>query len=186
MNLFVTSFNPLVAAKNLCNTHIIKMASESATMLLWPLKEIGLTLPNSKNGEEVKLSHKNHPVTIWTATSYENYTWHFLHFTKILKEYKARYKRPHYAEIYWKFINDNKHKLTFRYYEMTPFARCFSSHKDNLLGVSNTISAYRKFYYDDKKTFAKWQNLDNIPFWWPERDGRYVDKSFVNGSYIKR
>lgn len=166
MNIFITSRCPFQSARNLCNKHIVKMASESACMLLWPLKEIGLKLPKNKQGVEVRLSHRNHPATIWTCKSYENYCWHFNHFGAILEEYTRRYGKIHFAENYWQFIHENKYRLTFNKFALTPFPRCFSVFANELKEL-DTVEAYQKYYILDKSKFAKWP-VERIPSWWPK------------------
>ena len=62
----------MVAAEMHCNKHVVKMILETAQMLSTAHRVI--------DGDEYadrmglyKMAHKNHPSTIWTRTSTENY-----------------------------------------------------------------------------------------------------------------
>jgi hypothetical protein len=42
-------------------------------------------------------AHVNHPSTIWTRRSAENYIWHYKHFCALAEEYSFRYGKQHLA-----------------------------------------------------------------------------------------
>lgn len=184
MNLFVVDENPEIAAKQLCNKHIVKMPTETANMLLWPFQKLGAELPKTKSNTIIKLSHENHPATKWLMESYDNYVWAFLHLEALCIEYKKRFKRTHFAENYLNFCSERMGMCPFPTIERTPFVKCFSIYKD-VITEPDPVKAYRQFYILDKP-FARWPSIDAIPDWWPERSDKFVDKNFVNGNYIKR
>lgn len=176
MNIFATSDCPLESAKNLCNAHVVKMATETAQML-------SHLFPNAT----IKPSHKNHPASIWVRKSLENYEWLLDHGHCICDEYKSRYKRDHKSKEYLNWFSSQKtYALEFEYVGLTSFPRCFSTFVDELESIEDTHKAYRQFYILDKVKFAKWPSLEQIPNWWIEKTEKFVDKSFINGIYSKR
>ena len=186
MNLFVLSESSVEAANALCNKHVIKMCSETANMLLWPFKNMGIELPYSKLGRPLRLSHQNHPATKWTCESEENYKWSRTHFITMLRSYKDRYGRRHYAENYAEFISRNEHLLAFLNSKQTPFARCFGKFEEQLQSIEDTVSAYRQYYILDKVNFARWPSEESIPDWWQFEKSEFLDSSFVDGVYSKK
>ena len=46
--------------------------------------------------------------------------------------------------------------------ELTPFAQAMPEQYQN----NDVVTAYRTYYLKDKKTFAKWEKLNNVPDWW--------------------
>lgn len=139
MNIFCINDNPIIAARELANRHVLKMGLESINMLFIPLKnQLNLTLPNNQQGIEFKITHINHPCSIWARESKENYEWLLKHTREILNQYRIRYKRTHVAEKYYSFIIDNYLNLKFNQINRTPFARCFGPHYENF----ETVKAY--------------------------------------------
>lgn len=175
MNIFATSDCPRKSAQSLCNKHIIKMGTESVSMLahLFP-------------DAPIKPSHKNHPASIWVRKSLQNYEWLLDHGHCICDEYKSRYKREHKSKDYLDWFSQQDAPLNFEYSGLTSFPRCFSSFVEELKPIKDTHEAYRQFYFLDKKDFAKWPSLEKIPSWWSEKSEKFIDKSFVNGIYSKR
>ena len=174
MNIFAVDKDPQIAARSLCNKHIIKMPTESAQMLYYCFH------PSKSN-------HYNHPAAIWARTSLENFEWLLDHAFELCCQYKLRYKREHasFQTINWCFLN--KYKLILPQIGLTSFARCFGDYKSFLEPVEDTIKAYRIYYRMGKRKFAKWHDLDCIPDWWLLNNRKnYVDKSFVNGVYLFR
>ena len=188
MNLFILHQNPLTAAKMQANKHIVKMPEETGNLLLWPFKLSGLTMPLTKNGKAPKkLSHKNHPCSLWVRESKQNFDWTFLHLKALCAEYTARYRRKHFAETYIKFIEDNLAYVSdLPEIGLTPFARCFGDMKAEIeQNPQDTVSDYRRFYIRTKHKFARWPSYDSIPDWFVP-DDQFVDKSFINGAYKNR
>jgi hypothetical protein len=189
MNIFVVDVRPEIAARQLCNRHIIKMPSETVNLLLWPFKLQGIDLPKNENGETIRLSHLNHPCSIFTRLNSVNYNWVWSHYFYLCAEYKERYKRTHGSFIYNQFILENYSKLNLPYGDnLTDFPRCFG----NVINLEDsndicTVDLYHKYYWLDKQEFARWPSIDKIPSWWyGGKNEKWVDSSFQNGVYTKR
>ena len=68
MNIFVLDEDVEKCAEYHCDKHVIKMILESAQMMSAVVR---------LNGHDTgyKLTHKNHPCTIWARKSLSNYIW---------------------------------------------------------------------------------------------------------------
>ncbi len=174
MNIFATNSDPILAAKTLCNKHVIKMCTESRQMLESAFPD------HSK-------AYYSHPASIWARSSKENFEWLLTHAIAQCEEYTRRYKREHDTQKHIEWVVDNYKHLNFPKIELTPFARCFGPFKQMLdANQPDTLLAYQEFYRLDKISFAKWPTIDMIPDWWVEKSEKFVDKNFKDGTYIKR
>ena len=180
MNIFAVNQNPIQAAKELSNKHVIKMISESLTMLSFAFPEGTAAIKNSRSNP-----HHRHPASIWARQSRENFDWLLTHALALCDEYTLRYKREH---IYQEPLLDYCSKADTLYFptvSLTPFACCFGDFKGKI-DMQNPVAAYQEFYRLDKADFARWPSIEKIPAWWHIKTEDFVDKSFKNGQYIKR
>ena len=189
MNIFYVHEDPIAAAQALCNKHVVKMIGETANMLLWKFqKQGGFTRPISKSGQPLQLSHENHPATRWVLQSSENYDWTISHLQGLTQEYQKRYRQAHFGARYLDYIQLFRQSLSFDSSSATPFVGCFGEY--NYLSQDkslSTVEAYRKFYWLDKYSFARWPSVYAIPNWWTGgKQSTWVDASFRNGIYTKR
>lgn len=120
MNIFILDENPVTAAQMLCDKHIVKMPLETA-QLLSSVFSIALKEPNplvsiTNQNIEVpyKLTHKNHPCSLWARQSKGNFDWLIKHGKELCIEYSLRYKRTHKSEEVIDWCNNNKDLLIFR------------------------------------------------------------------------
>ncbi|MEK6880308.1 MAG: pyrimidine dimer DNA glycosylase/endonuclease V, partial [Nanoarchaeota archaeon] len=114
MNIFVLDKDPKIAAQYLCDKHIVKMILESAQLLC---SQFECDAPYKK-------THYNHPCSIWTRTSKENYLWLIEHSLEMGLEYTKRYNKTHKSikVIRWTQENINKVKFINSTTELTNFA----------------------------------------------------------------
>jgi hypothetical protein len=181
MNIFVLSECPIQSAYDLCNRHSSRMPLETAGMLAFAFPEGATPVDNSYSH-----SHYRHPASVWARSSLENLEWLILHGLAQCEEYTRRYKRRHASQDFIEWV-ENNYKSLFLSGPQSPFARCLSGYKEELDKTEpDAVQAYQKFYWLDKKDFAKWPTLKAIPEWWPEKSEKYVDKSFKDGIYTKR
>jgi hypothetical protein len=144
MNIFVTTKCPKRSAKTLDNKRVVKMVLETCQMLSTSLTLHGVPGP-------YRISHKNHPCSIWARETRENYYWLLEHFKHLLNEYTARYYKVHKCQQYLEYFT--QHKDVIPSTKLTPFANC-TTYKD--LPVH---TAYRKLLRD------KWKNDKLTPKW---------------------
>lgn len=186
MNIFYVDTDPVKAAQQLCNKHVIKMPVETANLLLWPFKDAGLKLPIKQDGTEVKLSHQNHPCSLFTKANRNNYDWVFTHFVSLIEEYNKRYKRQHECAKIIKYIERNISLVNFGKSQV-PRSLCFGKYSREFFQDMSYVCAYRKYYWLDKNVFAKWPSKSTIPEWWyGGQTDQWIDKFFVDGNYVRR
>jgi hypothetical protein len=184
MNIFPIADNgcPIASAQQLCNRHIVKMPLETGGMLAFAFPEGETSIFNNRSNR-----HYLHPASRWVRESIGNMEWTIIHGLVQCEEYSKRYKRRHAIQDFIEWAEKNYKFLAFEKQAVTPFARCFGVFKEMLDGEKlDTLQAYRKFYWLDKQSFAKWSSLKAIPQWWQEISEKYVDKAFVNGEYSRR
>lgn len=152
MNIFVTDKCPFKSAEYLDDKRVVKMVTESAQML-----STAITV----NGGEgpYKISHLNHPCTVWARQTQGNYMWLFLHFVGLYSEYTNRYGKTHKCEQYTNIFLDNI--LLIPEGNQTPFANC-AARKDLDIcykHIDDTCEAYR-LYLDHR-----WKIDKHKPTW---------------------
>jgi len=152
MNIFFLDFDTKKCAEYHCDKHIVKMILESAQLLCgahW--------MSNSE--APYKLSHKNHPCSIWVRESLSNYLYLCDLGLELCKEYTYRYGKRHKSQdiIEWCLLNKpNIHDVDFT---SPPLAM-----GDEFKIGNDVIESYRNYYIKAKKSFAVWKNR-NIPEW---------------------
>ena len=160
MNIFYLDKNPVVAAQMQCDKHVVKMILESAQMLSTAHRVLD---GNEYADKKVlyKIAHKNHPSTIWTRTSLENYVWVFDHMVALMAEYTYRYDKHHATErlihYLWEFPRNISHG------EFTDPPQCMPDYCKG----DDTISAYHTYYIVEKSDFATWKRRAK-PEWFNE------------------
>ena len=90
MNIFATDLDPRRSAEFLCNRHVVKMVLETAQLLSGALRMHGVD-----DDRLYRLTHKNHPCSIWTRTDRTNFMWLVEHGLALSAEYSRRYRKTH-------------------------------------------------------------------------------------------
>ena len=183
MNIFVLHEDPKVAAQMHCERHILKMIIEHTQMMAATYYHtIGINrkkeiLENQEkvsslfsgfprkdengNDNPYKISHVNHPCTVWTRASLSNFNW-LLDCTKALcEEFTYRYKGIHSVESIVDWMYQNPPQIED--IGLTPFAQAIP----DFYKGSDPIEAYRK-YYAFKTSYMKvnWKLEERTPSWW--------------------
>ena len=156
MNIFVLDLNPSICAKYHNNKHVIKMILEGSQLLCGVHHMVD---PTSTEQVPYKLSHKNHPCSIWARECIENYVWLCDLTISLCKEYTYRYGKRHKSQdvVEWCMINLPNIRENG---ELTPFALAMPIE----CKVGDPVSSYRNYYIRDKKSFSEWKNRE-IPYW---------------------
>ena len=143
MNIFVLDKNVEKCAEYHCDKHVIKMILESAQMMSAVVRLSGYDTG-------YKLTHKNHPCTIWARKSLSNYKWLFKLATALNIEYRYRYNK----EINHKSYDLIKTLPMPKILDigLTPFAQAMPEQYRN----KNAVKAYRDYYINEKSDFLKW------------------------------
>ena len=157
MNIFVLDDDPAEAARMMCDRHVLKMILESGQMLC------------AAHPPEVapwKRTHYNHPCTVWTRTSSENYLWLAAHGLALCGEYTRRYRKRHKSEDVLLWCAENVPASVPRG-PLTPFAVAI---KDPKYHRTSAVDSYRAYYIGEKSRFARWRHSE-APSWWPSSAG---------------
>lgn len=139
----------------LCDKHVPKMLLETAQLLCSPFEP----------GEApYKRTHYNHPASIWTRTSYDNYCWLLCYGDMLSNIYTFMFNKRHKSSdvIHW-CNNWFQLKLDLPKIGLTDFAQCMP---DKYRIQNDPIQAYRNYYKNEKSKFAKWEHGREKPCWW--------------------
>jgi hypothetical protein len=157
VNLFILHANPEVAARMMCDSHVVKMPTETAQMLSTVARLHGVNIG-------YKIAHPGHPCTKWIGASKANFDWAVRHGIALCQEYTMRYLSVHGARSTIEAVRDIAFLIRFKRKGRTPFAQAMpDEYKDD-----NAVLAYRKYYVGDKARFAKWTAPGKEPKWWKE------------------
>ena len=154
MNIFVLDKDPVISAQQACDKHVVKMILESAQMLcsIFP-----------QGDAPYRRAFYNHPCTKWARESVDNYEWLLTHAYALMDEYLHRYGKLHKSLDAIAFCDDNYHKLNLPNKGLTPFAQAMPEDYKNI----DAVKAYRTYYLNDKKRFARWTKR-NMPLWFKQ------------------
>ena len=185
MNVFVLDNDPVVAAQLQCDKHIVKMILESAQMLSTShrmLDGIKVRRP-SKSGKTTvnhyilhdhpyenvlyKAVHFNHPCTVWTRESLENYEWHYRHFISLCDEYKFRYGKLHLSDKLLRNALKTPPK-NIRKKGLTQFPLAMKSNPECMF-PQDPVKSYRMFYQTKQDRFSMVWTKRNVPLWFKKR-----------------
>ena len=149
MNIFVVDPDPMVAATQLCDQHVVKMPLENCQMLSAVFEDDYCGHPKAVS---------KHPCTLWLKESKQNVIWLLDHHAALLDEYTLRYNKIHKFQNAEDHFFDLLQKSDIPDIDLTPFANA-TPYKD-----MDTIHAYRHFYRMDKAKFARWKYTE-MPDW---------------------
>lgn len=168
MNIFYISHSPKQAAEWMVDKHIIKMILESAQLLSTAHRVLdGIPTVVMKNGRKLKrynldgradimlyqATHINHPCSVWTRESDENYKWVYDHFMALNEEYVFRYGKIHKCFS----IKDELMPLPNNIpilRELTP-PKC--AMKEEFIISDDPVVNYRNYYKNGKAHLFSWK-----------------------------
>lgn len=182
MNIFILSKDPVEAAQMLCDKHAAgKMVVESAQMLSTAHRMLDgkMTRAPSKSGKTMskhwihpdenldktlyKAVHMGHPCTVWTMKSNNNYTWHYVHFSALCKEYTYRYGKIHKTEALLGEVLKNLPKnIPVGYFTPQPLAM---QSNPECMNPNDIVGSYRAFYQTKQERFKMVWSKRDIPSW---------------------
>ena len=175
MNTFYLHEDPVIAAEMHCDKHAVKMPVESGQMLStvhryldgnpclrW--SKTGRTMKHwemedaNKESKLYKVAHLNHPSTIWTRESSENYLWHYELFKALLGEYTYRYGKVHKSAQLLDMLSILPKNISEGEFTQPP--QCMPDQYK----CDDSVQAYRNYYLGEKAGFAKWKARE-VPTW---------------------
>jgi len=157
VNIFVLDYDVKKCAQYHNDKHVVKMILETAQLLCG----VHYMTPQVNPQVPYKLSHKNHPCSIWCRESLSNYLWLCELGLELCKEYTFRYEKRHKSQevIEWCIIN----KPQIQDNGLTPPPKAMPEEYK----VEDVVQSYRNYYLGEKKSFSKWKNR-SIPYWFCE------------------
>lgn len=160
MNIFVLNEDPVLAAQEQCDKHVVKMVLETAQML-----SIAHRVDDNATFEYLyKVTHLNHPCVKWVLQSKANYEWLYKHFVGLCDEYTKRYNKVHLSDKKLRdFLKNSPSNLPNL--GLTPFPQAMPDEYRK----KNPVEAYRTYYIKDKSYFAKWKS-GNVPSWFTKEE----------------
>ena len=183
MNIFVLSDLPQEAAEYHCNKHVLKLLLESAQMLCtahWisHLHQGGKAVSDFKRTRDAqawlfnnvpvtdqppwKMSHINHPCSVWTRESTDNYRWHSQLGLALCDEYTRRYGKVHKSTGVHQWLSNNEPRLLSS--NRTPHPQCVPD--DCKTHPGDPVTAYQQYYNRYKNRFAVWEPRARTPHWY--------------------
>lgn len=185
MNIFVLNENPVIAAQEQCDKHVVKMIVESAQMLSTAHRMLDgqVYRKPSKSGKTMikyydhpdlddklyKAVHHGHPCTVWTMESVCNYIWHYKHFIALCDEYMYRYGKRHLTDTLLRDILRTP-PARIPHVERTPFKLAMGSNPECMM--SDPVASYRAFYQTKQERFTMtWTNRP-VPSWFEVKNDR--------------
>jgi hypothetical protein len=144
MNIFVLDYDPKQAARFHCDKHVVKMILESAQIMSACHELCG-------GDPWYRLTHKNHPCTVWARESTANYQWLLELFNELCEVYTEVYGRQHKCSTIEQIqtvppgIPDG---------ELTSFVQAMP---DEFID-RDPVTAYRRYYRIDKAHILKYKS----------------------------
>lgn len=180
INIFILDFDPVKAAQLQCNAHVVKMVVESAQMLSTAHRMLDgkVTLSPSKSGKNkvkawllgdyrneklYRAVHINHPCTVWTRESKENYEWHYAHFAALCDEYTYRYNKVHKTDAELREILREAPK-NIPSKGLTQFALAMKTNPECMF-PNDPVKSYRIFYQTKQDRFKMSWTKREVPEW---------------------
>lgn len=179
MNIFYIDPDPIKAAEMHCDQHCVKMILETGQMLSTAHRVLDgrKTKRPSVSGrtrvdywvhpdaykEKVlyKCAHVKHPSNIWIRESVYNYAWSRDLFNALCREFVYRYGKVHQTQTrLGTIIQEPPKNISLRNYSAPP--QCMPEEFKS----DDTVEAYRKFYIEDKSSFARWNKVRPAPEWY--------------------
>jgi hypothetical protein len=160
MNIFVVDKDPKVAARSLCDQHVVKMLIENCQMLsavmdvTYEDKHRSLIEPHAQFGlANYPKSVKKHPCTLWLMESINNVKWLIAHHYEMLSEYTRRYHKVHKYGGTAMIYEAQLQYCNLPGVKRTPFVNANTNFKH----IEDTVEAYRTCYNLEKSKFARYK-----------------------------
>lgn len=165
MNIFVTDYNPQLAAIDHCDKHVVKMVLETAQMLSTCMHLKGFNVDGL-----YKKTHVNHPCVKWLMESENNIKWTIALGRYLASEYFIRFGRRHKSSVVInKIANEINWIPNTRGYNNTPFIIAAPADIKEYAKEVGVVNAYRVYIASAKRSFAKWErNSAFQPEWWDD------------------
>jgi hypothetical protein len=169
MNIFCLDTDPIIAAEQHCDKHVVKQIVEDFQMLGSAVIRHGAKpteMPLTQKGTPLKGGYHNHPCTIWVGENRSNFEWTCFHALALAEEYTRRYNKKHSCQSGIEHLCKMleivpKGNQTEFAVAISADQKCRNHLNFNELSV---VNKYREYYNYDKASFAKWTKR-SVPEW---------------------
>lgn len=144
MNIFYLDKDPVLCSQYHCDKHNIKMILETAQLLCTTQWICGNSAP-------YKITHKNHPCSVWVRSNINNYMWLCSLGIELCKEYTIRYSKTHKSEKIIRWCMDNPPELKNEPFTEPPLAM------PDHCKTNSVIESYRNYYIKEKSHITTWK-----------------------------
>lgn len=155
MNLFPLDTDLTKCAEYTVDRHCIKLITEANQLLSNSLQP---------NLAPYKISHFNHPMSIWVRESKANFDWTIEYCQSLLNEYTFRYNKIHKGQSVLDQIRHFQFTIVFPQTQSTKMPRCFGAFKGIIPETDDVVTDYRLYYKLAKSHLFRWKNRD-VPRW---------------------
>jgi len=186
MNIFILDQDPIAAAVQQCDKHIVKMVLESAQMMSTAHRVLDGTLgkapsksgktmvkhwalPDSRDSVLYKAVHVGHPCTVWSMESKANYNWHYEHFVALSNEFIYRYKKQHKSWVDLQVALRNA-PTNIPDIGLTPFKLAMGAAPE-CINESDPVGSYRRYYQTKQDRFSMDWTSRPTPDWFVRHAG---------------
>ena len=153
MNLFFVNKDPVVAAFDLVDKHVVKMILECCQMMSTAARR------NGYESEHIyKDAHVNHPMTKWVGDSKEHYAWCWEHAIALSSEYRVRYGKTHKSSRLLPRLTVAMAKVPSNGWVDPPL--CMPDEYK----IGDYVESYREYYRKGKAHIHTWTRKQ-IPAW---------------------
>lgn len=197
MNIFALSDSPILSAQWQHDRHVVKMILESCQMLSTacktdgPINDIWESESLPWGSSLYKITHANHPCTLWVRENPANFVWLTIHLSTLIDEYHLRFPgKTHKCEkLLWSFAalcgkiidsgfytkNQINGKRTISFaaiqfaaqHEMFVYCGPDQYYHANHTATIPAVCAYRNYYLAEKCKGNRWTRHSNmhLPDW---------------------
>lgn len=170
MNIFILDYSMEKNVQYYCDSHVNKMISEYCQLLSNAIytstgkivKAQNIDMFNSfypKCVPTINPTHVNHPCSVWTRESMQNFNWLKSLLFVLHDEWKSRFYHTDKHASFYKFIDGYINPI-LPDIGLTLFPQSMPDKYKN----SDVITAYRAYYNGDKRHLFKWTNRET-PYW---------------------
>lgn len=160
MNIFFLDYDVEKCVQYHVDKHVIKMSLEYSQILCGVHHTIDQPTTNQI---PYKLSHKNHPCSIWARESLTNYLYLCELGLELCKEYTFRYGKRHKCQDVIEWCVTNKANICDKGFTEPPKAM------PDEFKVDCVVQSYRNYYIGAKSGFANWKNRKK-PDWFEKKE----------------
>ena len=159
MNIFVINENPVLAAQQLCNSHVVKMIVESAQLLSTHDRFHGI------DENRYKSFYLHHPCRRCLENR-QNYIWLCHHLNALLDEYTYRYGKIHKCREMFNRCWKSYLEMTYDS-NLLSFPKCMLKElKVGSDNIDDVVKAYQNYYRFKKNTLKRFNYKNReVPEW---------------------